>query len=163
MGEAKRRRAIHADDEATPLSLADRIFAQCGSRADAMHLGRSFTFLHKAISLAQRFNLDLDVVHACHELKQSKPSSLVAALPLCRLPYPRMWVEWTGTVKWRCGVLIESLNGNPTTGLITHVYDGGDCPVINPWATYFDWRTDGDVSALPRKLQVASCRQAASV
>jgi len=143
--------------------LADHFLAARGSLAD---LGGFCTYMGGAIKEAQRFEIADDVALAVHGLVDSKPSALAAALPLCRLPYPVMWIEWRGglgphhrdnplaPVPTRQGVLIESMDGQAgfmTFGWIHPPSDKyADLDVehqvnISPISIYFDWRQEANV------------------
>ena len=110
------------------MTLADDILAARGSEFD---LGGVLTSLGRAIESAQRFKLTDDVALACMELIHSRPSTLNAALPLCRLPYSSIWVETRGGLgrnqtpiqdrpaPVKQGVLIESANDTGQTGVMT--------------------------------------------
>ncbi|MBO0715722.1 MAG: hypothetical protein J2P55_00095 [Rhizobiales bacterium] len=154
------------------MRLADHFLAARGSLAD---LGGFVSYMEPAIREAQRFEIADEVGYAVHDLVHSKPSTLAAALPLCRLPYPVMWLEWRGglgphrnakTIPTRQGVLIESLEGQ--VGWMTFAWihpHGSDRDNdllgiehqvnISPIAVYFDWRPDGDVREIVRKTHKA--------
>jgi len=75
------------------MRLADHILA---ARDTINDIGRIASSMGRTIERAQRFELHNDVALAAHELLKTRPSTLVAALPLCRLPYSTMWFEWKG-------------------------------------------------------------------
>ena len=50
------------------------------------------------IQIAEKFVLSPTAVIAASQITYSKPSSLLAALPLCRPPYKRMWIERQGNI-----------------------------------------------------------------
>jgi hypothetical protein len=144
------------------MTLGDDILAACGSDLD---VGGVLTSLGSAIKTAQRFKLADDVTLACKELIHSRPSTLNAALPLCRLPYPSIWVEARGglgrqhiTAKDRQtpvkqGVLVESNSDTGQTGAMTVAWSYRTEPgrlelSHTPFAIYFDWRADYAVSDL---------------
>jgi hypothetical protein len=113
-----------------------------------------------------------DVVRACAELVNSKPSTLNAALPICRLPYNSMWIEYHGGVNAdinkrdpktapipdRQGFLIEGppeYLGRVGYATLAWVHKdlqerAGFAPFTSPFAIYFDWREDGDVREIIR-------------
>jgi hypothetical protein len=123
------------------------------------------------IKRAQRFEVTDEVARAAGDLIYSKPSSLAAALPLCRLPYETMWIEYRGGLgaattgnrdfdnaptPWKQGVLIEAMPGGQT-GFMTiawmHSYDDETIEHavnISPVSIYFDWREEGDVREIIR-------------
>jgi len=151
------------------MRLADQIAAVCGTDLD---LDDIMTKLASGIARAQRFKIDDDVARAAVGVVRSKPSSLVAALPLCRLPYPVMWLEWDcasmlGTrgnerdedapTPQKMGVLIEALsNDQLQVGQMTWAWVHADRPDENvlpglpnmtvcPFSIIFDWREDGNL------------------
>jgi len=147
------------------LRLADHILAARGTGFD---FGAFATRLGRVIEQAQRFEIGDDVAKACGQLVFSRPSSLLAALPLCRLPYETMWVECRGglgqaenlrkdfddaPVPWKQGVLVEAFEGQrgfmSFAWMHNHYADIDkvlDHPVNStPIGIYFDWRADGDV------------------
>ena len=73
--------------------LADDIYAAMGTEHD---FAGCFKLVVSSIEKCQRFVISDDVVEAACQLLRSKPSSLVSALPLCRLPYENIWLEWNG-------------------------------------------------------------------
>ena len=85
--------------------LADDIRDAIGTQVD---FADCLKLVVNSISTAQRFVISDDVVEAANQLLQSKPSSLVSALPLCRLPYDSMWLEWNGE---------HPVGANPELGL----------------------------------------------
>jgi hypothetical protein len=154
--------------------LSDHILAARGTPVD---IGGFATFMRPFIESAECFEVADDVARAAGELVYSRPSSLAAALPLCRLPYETMWIEYRGglgtgpgtspggrtfdgaPVPAKQGVLVESMPGGQT-GYMTvawlHKYDEGGRDVIehavniSPIGIYFDWREDGDVREIVR-------------
>jgi hypothetical protein len=143
------------------MRLADHMLAAPGTPAD---LGGFATSMAPYIKQAQRFEISDEVALACFDLLKSKPSALVAALPLCRIPYETMWVEYRGGLGEPCrndrnapvpkrqGALIESMQGQ--VGFITlawvHSNEFGESVNISPIAIYFDWREDGNVTEITR-------------
>jgi hypothetical protein len=151
--------------------LSDHILAARGSLFD---IGGFATFMRPWIERAERFEVTDEVARAAGELVYSRPSSLAAALPLCRLPYETMWIEYRGglgsgpgtspggrifdgaPVPAKQGVLVESMPGGQK-GFMTvawlHKYDRGlevNGVNISPVGIYFDWREDGDVREIVR-------------
>jgi hypothetical protein len=148
------------------MRLADHFLAARGTYAD---LGGFATHMGPRIERAQIFEVSDEVVRAAGGLIQSRPSTLVAALPLCRMPYETMWLEYRGglgpqqggrtefdgaPVPWKQGVLVEAMAGGQA-GLLTiawmHSPDSSTEGItrhpinITPVSVYFDWRPDGDV------------------
>jgi hypothetical protein len=139
------------------MRLSDHLLAARGTITDLFGFATSMS---RSIAEAQRFEIADEVAVACSELMASRPSSLAAALPLCRLPYKTMWLEWNGglgkdqqikranaPVPDRQGVLIESLDGQIGFMTIAWVHDTPDVQGVNisPISVYFDWRPDGNV------------------
>jgi hypothetical protein len=155
------------------MTLADHILAARGSEFDlcgtASNVGRY-------LARAERFEMSDEVVRACMDLVQSRPSTLNAALPMCRLPFDTMWIEYRGGMAGpnnrdperaptptRQGFLIESPAGDSdmrgqvgfaTLGWVhTKLSDGSqDAINISPFSIYFDWRPDGDVRRVIRSM-----------
>jgi hypothetical protein len=139
------------------MRLSDHFLAARGTGFD---IGDFASSMAKQIIEAQRFEISDEVARACFQLVDSRPSALAAALPLCRLPYETMWLEWRGglgnpttcrqyaPVPARQGMLIESMQGQVgmmTLGWVhTHKEEVGSVN-ISPLAVYFDWRPDHDV------------------
>lgn len=73
--------------------LADKVLAAVGQDFDRATLGAIRGF---AASLcgAHKFVLNDDVAVACHLVSNTKPSTMVTALPFCRTPFENTWVEW---------------------------------------------------------------------
>ena len=152
------------------MNLADHLIAAAGTGLD---VAGALSSLADRVKNAERFEMSDDVVRACAELVNSRPSTLNAALPICRLPYNSMWIEYHGGVNAsinkrdpktapipaRQGFLIEGPPeyagrvGYATLAWVhTNLYDGvvGDAPFTSPFAIYFDWREDGDVRRVIR-------------
>jgi hypothetical protein len=149
------------------VNLADHIRAQRGTAFDH---GEALSALTHGIDGAQRFVIGDDIMSACYALMDTKPSTMLSALPMCRLPYPKMWVEYRGglgpanvrdvPVPSLQGFMIESFGGtDDRTGSATvawmhpkhSVTETAAC-FLTPFAIYFDWRPDGDVRNLVRGL-----------
>jgi hypothetical protein len=75
------------------MRLSDHLMMECGGQND---VGGIFTKTCAAIRDAERFELSDDVARAGYHLTKSKPTTLVSALPLCRAPYRKVWLEWRG-------------------------------------------------------------------
>ena len=75
------------------MRLIDELRAAPGGLNDRL-TGGAFTSMAKALRGAQCFELGPDVVAACAHVTKSRPSSLLSALPMTRVPYPRTWFEW---------------------------------------------------------------------
>ena len=75
------------------MRLSDHIIAERGGDSDT---GGIFTSVANALQRAERFDLTDDVAPAAYQLTTSKPSSLLSVLPLWRVPYQKVWLEWRG-------------------------------------------------------------------
>src|ERR1700751_2164769 len=75
--------------------LADQLIAAVGTLNDA-RLAGAIGLLAPSLARAEGFELSNDIRSACVRVSKSKPSSIVSALPMTRLPYARTWVEWQG-------------------------------------------------------------------
>jgi len=146
------------------MRLADQILASRGTIPDVGGFCRSMA---PSIQQAQRFEISDEVAKAAGQLIYSRPSTLAAALPLCRLPYPTMWLECRGGLgthnhrgeeaaptPHRQGMLIETppipglqgLVGYMTAAWVhTHYPELPAAVNFTPIAVYFDWREGGDV------------------
>jgi hypothetical protein len=82
------------------MTLADQIAADAADPRDALSGGVQAS-ITRALERAERFVLTDDVARAVHQLIVSRPSSLLASMPLCRVPYPTTWIEWrSGLGDW---------------------------------------------------------------
>ncbi len=57
---------------------------------------KRMAILARAVEKAPRFVLDRAAVSMLSDLQHLEPQALVAALPLCRMPFPEIWVEFAG-------------------------------------------------------------------
>jgi len=146
------------------LRLSDHIAAQCGSEED---IGGIFSMTALAIRHAQRFELSDDVARAAYNLTRMKPSSLLNAMPLCRLPYRRIWLEWRGGITsaiiprerrrdiavapdpLKMGCLIEAdasgQRGTMTFAWVHKARPGISGVNISPLGSLFNWEESGIV------------------
>jgi hypothetical protein len=118
------------------------------------------------IERAERFVLTDHASDAAANIIRSKPSTLVTALPLCRLPYQTMWIEWKGgrvgaeqtrreaPPPAKMGCLIEGIADQ--IGTMTWAWVHFDLPempgesAVNvcPFGLVFDWRPEGNIPEL---------------
>jgi hypothetical protein len=118
------------------------------------------------IERAERFVLSDHASDAAANIVRSKPSTLLKALPLCRLPYQTMWIEWKGgrvgapqsrvgaPPPAKMGCLIEGIGDQ--VGTMTWAWVHFDLPempgvsAVNvcPFGLVFDWRPEGNIPAL---------------
>lgn len=103
------------------MPLADRIVDAVGS------LGADISGIPEVaerILEAERFVFDLEAKAAIVQIAESKPSALLTALPLCRLPFSKCWFEWPG--EWVGGkpdVSPESTETPRTFGVLLEAVD----------------------------------------
>lgn len=140
------------------MTLADDILAARGTDID---LGGSITSIGTAIEKAQRFVLSDDVVIACHQVTKSRPASLLSAMPICRLPFPKIWIEWRGSIAAELGLdrptaerptpkkmgcLIEGSDAGGQRGQMSWAWQQDGLVMVCGLSVNFDWSTDGDVA-----------------
>src|SRR3954468_11616537 len=77
------------------MRLYDLIQQTAGTKLDLGYRGMIGNFAG-ALREAQCFELTPQVVTACGMVAASKPSSIIAARPMLRLPYQSIWIEWYG-------------------------------------------------------------------
>ena len=75
-------------------TLADALNEGRGGRLDNGYQG-AITAVSDAIGEAERFVFSYDALDACQHLAESKPSSLLEATKFCRVPFERVWIEWS--------------------------------------------------------------------
>lgn len=153
------------------MRLSDHLLAARSSNSD---IGGIFTNVASAIQQAERFELTDDVARAGYNLTKSKPTSLLSAMPLCRAPYRKMWLEWRGGLTTdmidrkhkrdpliapdplKQGVLIET-DASGQRGTMTFAWvhkerpemvgDPDYSPVnVSPLGALFNWDEDGNVT-----------------
>jgi hypothetical protein len=139
--------------------LADEILAAVNSPVDRVYTG-AISALGIAIRQAKRFDLAPGVIVTANTVSSSSITAQLRALPLCRLPFEFVWMEWPGADPvydafqennataaaprpHRMGVLIhtdESRQKGSMTFAWSHRQHGiNACPL----ACFFDWRADG--------------------
>jgi hypothetical protein len=148
------------------MRLSDHIAATVGSPED---IGGIFTNMAAALRDAERFELTDDVARAAYNLTRSKPTSLLHAMPLCRSPYRKIWLEWRGGITSdmikqenkrdpkiapdpiKQGCLIET-DATGQRGTMTFAWVHKERPEalfspvnICPLGTLFNWDEDGNV------------------
>ena len=148
------------------MRLSDHIDAMRGAKED---IGGIFTKTADALRDAERFELTDDVARASYNLTRLKPSSLLSAMPLCRAPYRKIWMEWRGGITSdmipqankrdpilapnpiKQGCLIETdETGQCGTMLFAWVHkerpEANFSPVnISPLGSLFNWSEGGNV------------------
>jgi hypothetical protein len=154
------------------LRLSDHIQAERGGEND---VGGMFTSIADALLQAERFELSDDVAKAAYQLTMNKPTSLLKALPLCRAPHRKMWIEWRGGLTsemmkrehkrdpliapdpLKQGCLVET-DESGQRGTMTFCWvhkerpDRIYSPVnIAPLGTLFDWSENADIIATGMK------------
>lgn len=75
--------------------LADDIISSRGKTIDRGTFG-GLSAMADDILRAQRFVLSPVTMAACQQVIATRPSSLRDALPISRMPFRRMWLEWVG-------------------------------------------------------------------
>jgi hypothetical protein len=151
------------------MMLADHLLQQAGTPVD---MGGMIGGIASKIKQAQRFVMGRDAAEACLELLHARPSTMIKALPLCRLPYDTMWVETAGgfaadmparegaPVPSTQGTLIEGRGDQRGVMTVAWVHP----PRTNveglppdyycnasPYSLWFDFAEDGDAAALVRE------------
>ena len=158
------------------MRLFDQISADVGSLMDNWAAG-SISSVAAALKDCLRFELSDEVRDAAQRVQKSKPSTIMAALPLCRLPYRRVWVEWlpgrVGNLRdagpdappqpQRTGFLMEAVDDSLQRGNITwcwhhphhhspalrqHDPNGGET-IICPLGAAFDWSPEPTIPFSP--------------
>ncbi|SEB97660.1 hypothetical protein [Bradyrhizobium erythrophlei] len=74
--------------------LADIVLENVGSAADRQFRG-AITQLATQLRTAQRFLFSDTSAEAMSQVAFAKPSSLLSAVPMVRLPFPTVWLEWS--------------------------------------------------------------------
>jgi hypothetical protein len=126
------------------MRLADRIFQAVHSQND---LAGSIASVAAALQSAERFELLGQFTRVCEDLAHSKPSSLLAALASCNLPFDKMWIEWRvaalqlavdcdQTPPAKMGCLLERVGSDPRA-------------VSATWAWHHDGPDTGGVTVCP--------------
>ena len=144
--------------------LADHIKQQAGGAVD---IGGMLSSMAAKIDKAQRFVLGHDAAEACIELMKSRPSNMIKAMPICRLPYKTMWVETSGgfsentrdpivaPIPASQGTLIDGFDSQ--RGCMTIAWVHGPTAEhreyqcnASPYGLWFDFSEDGDAIAMVR-------------
>jgi hypothetical protein len=115
------------------MTLADHLLAACGSVND---LAGCVTSMSDSIVKAERFVIEDDVAHAGYQVIRSRPASMLAGIPLCRVPFQRVWLEWNGGVSMRAG-FNPPTEDKPTPlrmGCLLETIDKGGQRGIMSWA-----------------------------
>jgi hypothetical protein len=145
--------------------LADQLLAAVGSFNDA-GLAGAIGLLAPSLARAECFEMSNDIRSACAQVSKSKPSSIVSALALTRLPYAKTWVEWQGgdpdrdpatdtkRAPARMGCLLEAFDPTLSRGLMNWAWSHAGQPpesalMVLPYSFLFDWRQDAD---LPQQI-----------
>lgn len=76
-------------------TLAETVIDSAGSKYDSQLLG-GISLMSEDIRQAQRFEFSPDIADACFTLGATKISSIVDALPMCALPFEKVWIEFSG-------------------------------------------------------------------
>jgi len=134
------------------MHLADEVCQARGGREDVL-TGGIVSSVAAQLPRAERFDLSDEVVLACENLARSKPSSLLAAIPLCRLPYPNVWFEWRGGARpdrqkpndppapRRIGCLLEASGADLQRCSATWVWHHPSAGLtVCPLGVIFEWK-----------------------
>jgi hypothetical protein len=136
------------------MRLADQLLAARGTANDRLTAG-SISALAADVARAECFELSEDVRNACYQVQRSKPSSIVSALPMARIPYAKTWIEWVGQPNGedppsaspcRFGCLYNAPDGDLDAGIMTFVSSptpGRGGVGVVPYSIYFDWGKRG--------------------
>jgi Transposase DDE domain group 1 len=162
--------------------LADQIIAAAGTKLDDSYFG-ALSALGADIARAECFELSDDIREACDQVAESKPSSILSAMPMMRLPYAKTWIEWTRPPEGiyqigsgpaeacsrpvRMGCLFDAPDGldngrmNVAMDWLPGVSDSEREPHAVPYAVYFDWAAGRDMMAMKAELHRAGVRDLA--
>jgi len=133
------------------MRLYDVIQKEANTNLDRASCGLIGKFAAE-LTKAQCFELSPTVVTACATVSASKPSSILAATPMLRLPYPLIWLEWYANrgdylrenekpIPGRMGCLVIA-DGDKTTNrgyAYWAWYHDEDALSIAPFGIAFDW------------------------
>ena len=132
------------------MRLYDIIQQKAGTDLDVAYKGLIGKFA-QALQKAQCFELSPQVTSACATVSASKPSSILAATPMLRLPYPAIWLEWYADrgdylkhneklIPERMGCLVTSDGTINNRGLAYWAWFHHTVDVtIAPFGIAFDW------------------------
>jgi hypothetical protein len=112
------------------MRLFDEIMALPGSIYDKLAY-RSFSFFCRNLKQAQCFELTESVAQACNHVMSARPTTLLQALPLNRLPYKYTWVE---TIKRQGGFS----NGKDAPDRMGCLFVASD-DTFHRGVAYFSW------------------------
>jgi len=73
--------------------LVEKLVKRVGSQHDQLYHG-AYTHLSRDLKAAEKFVFDLDLSIAAMDVAKTKPSTLLAALPMSRPPFKTVWLEW---------------------------------------------------------------------
>jgi hypothetical protein len=155
------------------MRLADAMLAAQGSTYDKLYGGTLASFA-QGIAVAERYELREEVRRACAMVARSKPSSILAALPLLKLPYAETWIEWllpagealaleTCPRAVRAGCLIHATGPDKGSLHIALDWLPGTLPeprepYVLPYVCYFDWSRE--LKPTPAELRRFGAREA---
>lgn len=133
--------------------LADLILAAAEDKnADGIQCG-ALSSMAKSLRDAQHFEFARPMLEAGDRVRRTRPSTMVAALPMVRFPYRLTWFEWLGAdvdgdrgptpdkpTPQRMGVLVDCIDETLQTGFATWAWHhhGGEYPVVCPLGITFD-------------------------
>lgn len=139
------------------MRLQDEVQA---ARRSFIDLGGMISSVADGIMRAERFELTREVVETGHELMMSKPSSLLKAMAMVRMPYDTMWIEWPGGLGIKpenpemapepthVGCLLQALDDSGQRAVMTWAWEHKGRGVnIGPFGAVFDWRPEPNLRA----------------
>lgn len=135
--------------------LYDMLLAAQGSLIDRLFMG-AYTKIAPDLLRAECFELSKDIVNACDSVSHSKPSSILSALPISRVPHEITWIEWvphdhnkmvlnSKPVPKRMGCMLVSDKAGQQGAAIfawAHSDELHDL-TLNPVSLVFNWSEDG--------------------
>lgn len=95
--------------------LADQITAFAASprleNALGPHVAESYRLYARQIASAKRFVLNRDALMMVEDVGVSAPKRLLAAIDICRLPFPKLWVEFSFKDRsdWMAGAVAKGI------------------------------------------------------
>jgi len=141
------------------MRLYDTIMSKPGTFTDKAYQG-CYSVICPVMRGAQCFDISDNVVDICDNLTNTRPSTVMSALPMLRMPYQKIWLEWTHAdhrkgvpssngkpVPQKMGCYIES-DSTGSKGVVVFFWrhnklhdlpPGLDELSINPVGVVFDW------------------------
>lgn len=76
------------------MRLYDTIMSKPGTATDHAYCG-CYSIMAPIMKEAQCFDIADNIVDICDHLSETRPSTVLSAMPMLRMPYPKIWLEWT--------------------------------------------------------------------